>query len=35
MRLLGPEDRARLSEILADLEGKIEAQPKARAQAGA
>ena len=35
MRLLGSEDRVRLSEILADLEGETEAQPKARAKAGA
>jgi len=35
MRLLGPEDRARLSEILAALERTNETRPKARAQAGA
>ena len=34
MRTLGPEDRARLSDILADLEG-ADARPKVRAQAGA
>lgn len=34
MRSLGSEDRARLSEILADLEGKTKAEPKMRAQAG-
>jgi 4-hydroxy-tetrahydrodipicolinate synthase len=34
MRLLGSEDRARLSEILADLEGQTKAPPKARAQVG-
>jgi len=35
MRLLGSEDRARLSEILAALAEETRAQPKVRAQAGA